>query len=136
MNPRIKSVLILLATLLIGGVLGALLQARVAEQRLERIAAYRSERGFIRYIERGIEPRDEVQREQIRGILSTAAARASERNMRHRQEMGAILDSTRAALSEVLTPAQLDLLERHLETRRPGRGPGPGRGHRRGPPPE
>src|SRR5690554_5730472 len=100
MSPRVKSIVLLVVTLLIGGVLGALLQARMAEQRIERIAAYRSERGFIRFIERGIEPHDEQQHEQIRAILSTAASRVSEKSTRHRQEMRAIIDSTRAELAD------------------------------------
>lgn len=134
MSPSLKSVLLLLITLVIGGVLGALLHARLSEQRLERIAAYRSERGFIRYIERGIEPTDADQQEQIRQILSSAASRVSERSTRHRQEMRSIIDSTHAELSQVLTPEQQQRLREHLETHRPrrGGGPGQGRGPRRG----
>lgn len=134
MSARTKSIIIIFATLVIGGLLGAVINARMSEQRLERIAAYRTERGFIRYMERGIEPVDEVQQEEIRSILSDAAARTAERSMRHRREMRAILDSTHAELARILTPEQQQRLREHLETP-PRQRRGGGRGSGRGGPP-
>ena len=124
MNARLKSFLVIFATLLIGVVLSAVVNARMSEQRIERIAAYRSERGFIRYLERGIEPRDEAQQEEIREILSGAAARTAERSMQYRMEMRRLIDSTHAELADILTPEQQQRLREHLEVRpRHRRGP-------------
>ena len=65
MNVRVKSLILLLATLLIGLVLGALLHAHIADERIERLAYLRSSPGFIRYMERAIEPTDAAQQEAM-----------------------------------------------------------------------
>ncbi len=130
MTPRSKSILLIVATLVIGGLIGALVHARLSEARIERISAYRSDRGFIRFVERGIGPTDDRQQEEIRRIVSSAADRAADVSMRHREEMRAIMDSTRSALFHILTPEQMERLRQHLAGRPRGRG-GPGR-HRGG----
>lgn len=119
MTPRTKSLLLLLAALLVGGLLGALVQARLAEQRIEQIAAHRSERGFTRFIERGIEPVDAGQEDAVRDILQDASSRMSQRAMQHRTDVRAIMDSTRRELSTVLSAAQMERLDSHLERHRP-----------------
>ena len=139
MTARVKSILLLLATLLIGMVLGALVNARLAEQRLERIAFLRSQRGFIQAMERAIAPHDEAQREAVRAILDEAALRMATQLQQNGRAMQAILDSTKTELQTVLDADQLQRLERleeRLERRRP-RGPGPRerRAPRRRPPP-
>ena len=142
MSPRVKSALLLAATLLIGGVLGALLHARLAERRIERIAFLRSSQGFARYLERAIEPESPEQRAAVRAILDRAAARMGEHVARSRRERRAILDSTRAELRTVLSEEQMARLEARLAPRRPGRSErGEHRRHRdgrpeRGPPGE
>jgi hypothetical protein len=133
MTPRLKSTLLLIVVLIIGGILGALVQARLAEQRIEQIAAHRSERGFMRFIERGIEPVDADQEGAVRTILRGSSMRVAEQTMRHRAEIRAIMDSTRAELSTVLTPEQMAQLEEHLDRHRPMRRGHEQRGHRRGP---
>jgi hypothetical protein len=119
MTPRTKSLLLLLAALLVGGLLGALVQARLAEQRIERIAAHRSERGFMRFVERGIEPVDAEQQAAVRAILRDASSRVAHRTMRHRADMRAIMDSTRGELATILSAEQLQRLDAHLERHRP-----------------
>jgi hypothetical protein len=121
MTLRLKSVLLLIAVLVIGGLIGALVQARLAEQRIEQIAAHRSERGFMRFVERGIEPADPAQEEAVRAILREASMRVAERSMRHRADVRAIMDSTRAELSTILSAEQMEQLDAHLERHRPMR---------------
>jgi prophage DNA circulation protein len=135
MSPRTKSILLLVAVFAIGGLVGALIQARMAEQRIEQIASHRSERGFVRFMERGIEPVDDAQAEQIRSILRTSSGRMAEQARTNRQSIRAIVDSTRAELNQVLTPEQQQALREHVEQSRPmlRRGDGPNRA-RRGPP--
>lgn len=132
MSPRGKSILLLLATLAIGIVLGALLNARLADHRIQRIESLRSQRGFTRYIERAIEPQDEAQREAVRDILQQSGERMNMHMRQSREQVRSILDSTRLALDSVLTDEQMEQLDRRLEERR--RDGRPSRG-RRGPPP-
>src|SRR5690606_16708428 len=101
MSPRTKSVLIIIATLLIGVVVGALLNARLAERRIERIASMRSERGFVRYMEHIVQPHDDEQRQALRDVLERAGQRMAEHQMRTRSEARALFDSTRAELAAV-----------------------------------
>jgi ERCC4-type nuclease len=137
MSPRIKSILLLVAVFVIGGLVGALIQARMAEERIGRIAVHRSERGFVRFMERGIEPTDDTQAEQIRSILQESSTRMAEQARMNRQSIRSIVDSTRAELNQVLTPDQQQALREHIEQSRPmmRRGDGPNR-ERRGPPGE
>ena len=147
MTARSKSILLLLATLLIGMVLGALINARLAEQRLERIAFLRTSRGFVRFWEEAVEPQDERQREAIEAVLEQAGRRLAEHMQTSRGEMQNIIDSTKTELDALLTPEQRERLERRMrrrgqnrfEDRRPERfeerrGP-PGRGGPPGGPP-
>ena len=142
MNARAKSMLLLLVTLLIGMVLGALLHARIAEQRIERLAFLQSQPGFIRYMERAIEPQDAAQQEAIRAILYKTARSLATQRYSMQEETRAILDSTRAELARVLTEEQMEQLEERINHGRqrferrsapPGRN-GPPR--RRRPPPQ
>lgn len=127
MSTRGKSALLLIAVLAIGMVLGALVNARIASQRMERIAFVRTQRGFVRAMENVIDAQDDQTREAVRAILDSAAVRIDEHMQRTRSEMRTILDSTRIELSEVLSPEQMEQLEQHLRERRPP----PGSGERR-----
>lgn len=138
MTPRVKSLLLLLATLLIGIVLGGIINARMAEERMERIASMRSSRGLLRYMERMIEPQDAQQRAAVRAILEHAAERMTDVSEQRRREIQAIVDSARAELEQVLTAEQMRQFEERIERmeqrrqefrqRRERRGPPPGRG--------
>lgn len=136
MSPRTKSILLLLVTLVLGVVLGALLNARLAQERMERIAFLRSQRGFMRFLEDVVEPESPEQRQAVRDVLRRSAQRMAEVREQHRAEMQSILDSTRTELEGVLTDRQLEQLEQRLEmhrmNHRRGRGGPP---PHRGPPP-
>lgn len=117
MTPKAKSALLLVATLLIGMVLGALLNARLAERRIERIVFLRSQHGFMRYMEEVIDPHDEEQREAVRVILGKASESLSDQMVRSRQETRAIIESTIEELRSVLTPEQMQQLEERMKRR-------------------
>jgi hypothetical protein len=121
MTARVKSTLIVSVTLLIGIVLGALLHARLSEDRIERIAFLRSQRGFERGIERMIDYESDEQREAVREILDGTAGRIGLHYQDSRGEMGGIIDSMRMELSTVLTEEQMERLDERLEMRRPER---------------
>lgn len=133
MSTRGKSALILIAVLAIGMVLGAIINARIASQRMERIAFVRTQRGFVRAMENVIDIEDGETREAVRVILDSAAVRIEAHMSETRSEMQAILDSTRNQLQTVLSPEQMEQLEQHLRERRRPR-PGSGERPRRGGP--
>ena len=121
MTTRVKSAILLVVTLIIGGVIGALLQAQLTERRFDRLETIRSNRGFARMIERSIDFESPEQKEQVLDIVDDAGKRLFENMQRTRQDARAILDSTRERLSEVLTEAQMETLEEQLTRRRKGR---------------
>lgn len=121
MTPKVKSSILLISTLIIGMLLGALVNARVAEQRVQQIESLRSQRGFVQYLERGIKPVDDQQRAEIRTVLQRTQERMGLHMRQSRQEVRAILDSMRTELDTVLTDEQMRRLERHLQQR--SRGP-------------
>jgi uncharacterized membrane protein len=133
MTTRIetRSALILLATLLIGALLGALITGALAQRRISRVAEMR-ERGFGMHIERIIQPRDEEQREALRAVLEVAAQRHQEIMRGAREQLEDQLRQMREELFPLLDEEQRQRLESAAEGFRPGgfRGPpGPsGRG--------
>lgn len=118
MNPRTKSALLILVTLVLGMVLGALLHARLAEQRMERLASLRSHRGFVHYMEGVIAPRDAAQRAAVQSILQETADSLDAHMTRSRGHSRALVDSMKSALRPVLDQAQMQRLEEHLRQRR------------------
>ncbi len=114
LTARTKSALLIVATLIIGAVIGALVHARITDQRFDRLAAMRSHRGFARLIERSVEFESPEQREAVLDIADAASTRLFENMQRTRRETAEILDSTREQLSHVLSPDQMEQLEKRL----------------------
>ena len=114
-STPVKSAVLLVLTLGIGMLLGALLQARLAEQRLERLALLRSERGLTRALGSVIEPVDEAQRVAIDAVLEASAERMAAHIRQNREESIALLDSTMQALHAVLDEAQIEQLNQRME---------------------
>ena len=127
MRIETKSALILLATFLIGGLVGVLATGAIAQRRVSRVADLR-ERGFEMQLERIIEPRDEAQREAIRAILSTAAKRNRATMEGAREEIRSSLEEMREELDPLLDEDQRERLDEAAKRFRrgpPGRPPGP-----------
>ena len=134
MRIETRSALILLATLLIGALLGALITGALAQRRISRVAEMK-ERGFGMHIERIIQPRDEAQREAIRAVLKVAAQRNQEIMRGAREQIGYQLRQIREELLPLLDEEQRQRLESAAGGFRRGfRGP-PGPSGRRGPGP-
>ena len=130
MQARTKSALFLFGALLVGGLIGALLTSAVINNRVEELQALRMRGGPGLFLERIIDPVDEAQREQIRAILSEQNERFIELRLYTAQKHLEFMDSTRQALSEVLTAEQQARLrkwaeEDRLRGRRRGMGPPP-----------
>ncbi|MFH1568711.1 MAG: hypothetical protein ABIL09_12000 [Gemmatimonadota bacterium] len=146
MNARAKSALVLVATLVIGMVLGALLFGMVQRERFRPAMRLARPDRFMASVEEVIRPRDEAQRHAVREVLE----RFDEQMKRNREQaavhMRAELDSLQTSLSPLLDQTQRQHLREHLLRHRefirrgpPGPPPGsvPGRepGPRRRPPP-
>ncbi len=106
MKARTKSALLLLATLTVGVLIGALGASALLNQRLDQLRALRERGGFTERMEEIIQPKDEAQRAAIHAVLE----RTHERYMLSRRqffaELAAGRDSLQAELAPLLTPEQ------------------------------
>ncbi len=121
MKARTKSALLLVATLVVGLLVGAVTTGSIVNHRLDELKAMRSRGGFTGMLERVIEPTDEAQRAQIRAVLEGSEARFSEALRECRGFHIAARDSMRADLASVLTPAQQTRLDQWLSRDRRSR---------------
>jgi len=120
MKPRTKPALILLATLLVGILIGSLSTSAVINSRLEQITSLRTRGGFSDVLEAVIQPTDAEQKAQIRAVVERTGARMGDLYREGRKMRDAIGDSMRAELKPLLTPAQNQRLDAWFE--RPHRG--------------
>ena len=115
---RLKSAGIIIVTLIIGMVLGGLLTARIVHDRMDRIAAVGSHRGFTRFMERAIKYESPEQREQVGEILDRTADSMFRHFRLSREHTAQILDSARTELREVLSAEQMERFEKRLRRHR------------------
>jgi len=110
MNVRTKTVLVIVATLLIGILIGALGSSFVVHRFIGRVAEMRHRDVFVERLVETIDPEPE-QEEVVRDILTRHSERFSEMSERFRSETTALLDSLKAELDTVLTDEQKARLE-------------------------
>ena len=120
MSPKTKSVLLLLATLVIGLILGALMNGYFVRQRLDHIGGLMNPAGFGEHMEEVIQPTSDEQREAIRKILDSAAPKAIAAMRESRAVMRALNDSVKAELANILTDEQMKRLDDRTRFRRRG----------------
>ena len=136
MNTKVKIALIIIVTLVIGIVLGAMLNRAFLRHRIHRAFADRNPTGMISFIERNIQPTEE-QREQITKILEKHRKNSAEMREKFMMDMKAEFESLEAELDPILTPEQKNRLKRRLRGPWRDRGRFPDRrGPRRKPPGE
>jgi len=106
-----KSSLILLATLVLGIALGALGMGAFFHHRGDHLRELRHPGGFVRHMERIIQPRDEAQRDAIRPILEeTDRFHGSTMDSTHARMMME-MESLRVRLAPHLDEAQRERVE-------------------------
>lgn len=138
MNARTKSLLIIVATLIIGVAIGALSTGAILNQRVETLQALRDDPGFMFFLERVIEPTDEAQRAQIREVLTDAAEKRRELRRSMIEEHRFLFMEIREELDQILTSQQKEKLRAFMEQemkrghRRDGMPPGVRRGRPEG----
>lgn len=147
MNNKQKYTLTLLAVLIIGMILGFLINGRLVNRRVDRLQEYFTERGFGREFMMVLNPTPE-QMEKIRPILKNYALKNHKNMMQYREGQAQLMINLQKDLKPYLNPDQIKRLselrnrwDRRFWWRRrmrmhrggPGRmGPGGGPG---GPPP-
>jgi ABC-type cobalt transport system substrate-binding protein len=131
MKIHTKSALILLATLALGMLLGALLGGALLQRRMHPAPGMRMARHFADHFEAVVRP-EESQRDTVRAILDGYAGRFEELYYRHHGEVEALIDSMRADMHGILTEEQMERLRAHAEMA-PHRRGGPPFGRERGP---
>ncbi len=135
MTDRTKSVLLIVATLVIGMVLGSLVTGAIANRRLDNLAEARGR--ISAFFLDAVEPESEEQAAAIREVLDAAAPRFKEIFESTRGEMMRLSDSVMAELDPILTDEQKKRLQErmHFRLRRPPFGRDGKPGFRDGPPP-
>lgn len=122
MKIQIKTALILVVTLLIGMMLGALIHGTVMRNRIKKTAlGLRTPHSFTRRMEAMLDL-DESQREAVEDILM----RHHQRMTKYRLEVRVLMDSLQKELEPILTDEQKARLNRPPFFRgEPGRKPPP-----------
>ena len=115
MNIHLKTAAILLATLIIGMVCGALILGAFARDRLQPPPQVTRERFVERWV-RMVRP-DQEQLQRIREVVGEHEPGFRENYMRHRQEMQALVDSLRRDLEPILTERQIERINSIRESR-------------------
>jgi Spy/CpxP family protein refolding chaperone len=115
MNVRTKSGFLLALTLVIGVLLGLIVDRSYMKWRIEKqFMRMQSPDGLARMIERIIDP-SESQYAQVMQILDRRSKQLHDINEKSRQNVLAIMDSLDVELGAVLTPEQKQQLNRHIE---------------------
>jgi len=114
MKIRTKSALLLVATLLVGVLTGAMGTSALHNKRLKEIRDLGNRGGLTSWVEDVIGPVDETQRVELRAVLERSEARFDEARHRCRGFYVASKDSMLTELVPLLTPAQQTRLDEWL----------------------
>jgi hypothetical protein len=120
MNTKVKITFIIIVTLVIGIVLGALINRALLRQRIQKAFLHRNPVGMVSFLEEVIEPTPE-QRILIREILEKHRKKSEQLREKFMMDMKAEFESLEAELDPILTPEQKKRLKRR--SFRPWRGP-------------
>ena len=119
MKASTKSVLVLVLTLFVGIAIGAVSWSIVHNQRMEKLREMRRNGGMYGLIDKYVDPSDAAQEAALRSIADRYQADLELLYGEARTERNAMLDSMRAELRTILTPAQQQAMAEWLD--RPSR---------------
>ena len=114
MSIRTKTTMIILSTLVIGMILGALITGAVIHRRVMFYSDLTMADRFVHVFERLIGP-EESNRDTVHAILRDHSRRFSEINRTHHLLLAEIVDSLMVELDPVLTESQKGRLEKRLD---------------------
>ncbi len=113
MTVQTKSSLILLVTLLLGIMIGALGMNFYKNQRMVQFKDFREREMFMGLHERIIQPHSEAQRDSIMQVLDKYLPRFKELHEKNKDEIAVIIDSLQNDLKPILSEEQWQrLIER------------------------
>ena len=118
MKAQSKSAFIIVATLVVGILVGALATSAVMNNRMEELNALRSKGGFSENFLGVVQPENEVQRAQIKAILENADNQMEEARLTMYREIRAVTDSMRQRIALLLTPEQQARVDEWQEAQR------------------
>jgi uncharacterized membrane-anchored protein YhcB (DUF1043 family) len=110
MNIKVKTALILIGTLVIGIVLGAMLNRAFMQMRIKGFLAMRTHKGFVERLEEIIQP-SASQKKEVTAILDKYALQFDTLHEEFKGRMASHLDSFKTDLTPVLTPEQMKIME-------------------------
>jgi Spy/CpxP family protein refolding chaperone len=113
MTTKTKTSLILLSTLVMGVVVGAVASGLLRDQRQQDIQRMPPHHRFMSFMRDVIRPSGE-QSPAIDGILDSRSRQLSALNEKHENEVFAVFDSMRTELAAILTDEQRARLETNL----------------------
>ncbi|MBI3135551.1 MAG: hypothetical protein HYZ14_12815 [Bacteroidetes bacterium] len=102
-----KPKLILLATVLIGFVLGFLVSGQMTKHEMNEIMRWGTEDGFKEIVTEAIEPTP-GQETQVNAIIDKYAGLNGELHDKWKKEHGELMRALTAELSTILTPGQME----------------------------
>lgn len=105
-NVRTKAVFVLLGTLLLGILLGALGTGFFVRHRLHHLHQLRTPSGFTQEMMQAIEPTGSEQRDALRDALQSHVHQMKEIRERYRKKLRTEVDSMHATAEDLLTPQQ------------------------------
>lgn len=114
---KARPVFLMIATLLIGFILGVLISAQLRHKRMRPFRIYSSEQKFEESIFRLIQP-DEEQIEVIDEIISRYGREGSELSKNFRNEFDALMNNFWSELKPELTEEQLNSMDETMKQRR------------------
>ncbi len=109
MNNKQKYILTLIAVLIIGIVLGFLINGRIVHRRVDRIQEYFTEQGFGREFMMVLDPTPE-QMKKIRPILRNYALQNHKNMMQYRSGQAELMVNLQKDLKPYLNPDQISRL--------------------------
>lgn len=116
MNIKVKISFILVVTLIIGIVTGAMLNRAFTQRRIQRVFSMRNPNSFVQSYLDTLNP-DTEQRRQIKEILDKHAMLIAELRTKFQEEMSDLFESMRSELEPILSKEQIDQLESNMPMR-------------------
>lgn len=117
MNTRSKTIIIIIATLIIGIVIGMVGSGLLMRQFARKFDEKPIHNRFSSIIERIVEP-NENQIDSVRAILSRYGERMGELDRQHISVLTSLIDSMHVELSTILTEEQMKNLDEHQKRAR------------------
>lgn len=111
MTAQTKSALLLVATLVVGILIGAFATSAVINNRMEELRSLRERRGFSDRMIEVIQPRDNAQRTAIEAVLERSHERYNRARRSFGEDMRTVRDSMEAELLPLLSEDQKTRLE-------------------------